>query len=116
MSERKAPYKTIPHPEYMTEAELRALARLGSELEEPAEPAAPDPDLSPESPPSPGGPTFLLISLPQGWPPGGNVLSATLIMVRDEVPDQGIAVDTLPVNLDVKAGSLARIKEWLECL
>ena len=68
-------------------------------------------------PPEPGdGPTFLLISLPGGWPPGGTVQSATLIIVRDEVPGQGIAVDTLPVNLDVKAGSLSRIKEWLECL
>ena len=61
-------------------------------------------------------PAFLLISLPGGWPPGGTVLSTTLVIVRDEVPGQGIAVDTLPVNLDVKAGSLERIREWLKCL
>ncbi|NIV32746.1 MAG: hypothetical protein GWN58_25860, partial [Anaerolineae bacterium] len=61
MSERKEPYTTTtttPRPqwqpdlEYLTDNELRALAQLGSEPEEP-----PDTDM-PTSPE--GGPTFLL--------------------------------------------------------
>jgi len=111
MSERKERYDLDPLV-YLTDEELQAfIERVGLPLQDrhtgvPQE----QPD------PRPAGPTFLLISLPRDWSPGGVVQSASLIIVRDQVPDQGIAVDVLPVNLDVKSGSLARIKEWLECL